>query len=100
MVIAVLPLIPVPLTPDQRWAFKVMNTMGIATFFAILATGVSLVGFGATDDHGLPPEKQGGPVKKNAHRIFKVTLISSAATAVISMGCVAYASYVFNKTVL
>jgi hypothetical protein len=97
MAVALLPIIPLPLTPDQHWALKTMNTTSFATIVAILATGVSLVGFGFTDSHGLPPDKQGGKVKKVAHRFFTGTLVASGAAAVCSMGYLAYASYVFHK---
>lgn len=99
MAIALLPrsFIPVLLTPDQKWALNFGNRMCFAAFMSIIATGISLVGFGLTDDHGLPEAQKNGKVKKWAHRFFASTLFLGASATAASILGAAYAGYTYNK---
>jgi len=85
------------LTPDQRWALKFTNTLNLVAFVSIVATGVSIVGFGLTSDHGLPEDQKNDKVKKVAHYFFTCTLILGASATVVAFMGMAYTVYVYNK---
>jgi hypothetical protein len=99
MAIALLPrsFIPVLLTPEQKWALNFGIKMNLAGFVSIVTTGISILGFGLTDDHGLPADQKNGKVKNVVHKFFTGTLALGASATIASVLGVAYASYIFHQ---